>query len=237
MNDKIKRAETGRKTGRGATRVLRFAIDEPYFHLAAIEITHLSNISPIGLPIYGGAGDIDFSRDIARTDFPGILTIRGDFLGGIEPARESNPLLRTCPGVAIPLGRLNPSHRMVAHPLLHDAFGPAHCLFAFQPDCLRRVVSIPVPSRRLLIYTINVYMASGNRISGRVPILSAQLPYRTPNGKIKRRPAELLAQRTAMPYPACRPTYRLERVGERLVFPQVDVDAGVLGGDIEQLLD
>ena len=68
--------------------------------------------SLIGLPIYGDAGDTDFTRDIARTDFPGILSSRSDFLGGIGPARKSNPLLRTCPSVAIPLGRLNPSHRM-----------------------------------------------------------------------------------------------------------------------------
>ena len=47
------------------------------FHLAAIEIAHLSNISPIGLPIYGDVGDTDFTRDIARIDSPGILTSRG----------------------------------------------------------------------------------------------------------------------------------------------------------------
>ena len=91
-NETAKRAKTGRKTGRGATRELRFAIDEHDFHLAAIEIAHLSNVSPIGLPIYGGAGDIYFSRDIARTDPPGILISRGRFSwrnragAGIEPA-------------------------------------------------------------------------------------------------------------------------------------------------------
>ena len=37
---------------------------------AFIETAHLSNISPIELPIYGDAGDIYFSRDIARTDSP-----------------------------------------------------------------------------------------------------------------------------------------------------------------------
>lgn len=55
--------------------------------------------------------------------------------------------------------------------------------------------------------------------------------------KKTKRPAELIARRTAMPYPACRPPYRLERVGERLVFPQMNVDAGVFGGGVEQLLN
>ena len=104
--------QNGQKRAERREEELRFAIDDPDFYLAAIEIAHLSNISPIGLPIYGDADDIDFTRDIARTDFPGILTSRGDFLGGIGPARESNPLLRTFPSVAIPLGRLNSSHRM-----------------------------------------------------------------------------------------------------------------------------
>ena len=76
---------------------------------------------------------------------PAIFTSRGDFLGGIGPARESNPLLRTCPGVAIPLGRLNPSHRRVALPLLRDATGPAHFQFACRPDCLEGRFQSPSP--------------------------------------------------------------------------------------------
>ena len=117
---------------------------------------------------------------------PAIFTSRGDFLGGIGPARESNPRLRACQCVAIPLGRLNPSHRRVVLPLLRDATGPVHFLPTCRPDCLRGKVSIPVPSRQPLIYTAAVYMASGNRISGRFSTISAHLPHRTSNGKNKK---------------------------------------------------
>ena len=100
-------------------------------------------------------------------------------------------------GVAIPLGRLKPLHRMVALPMLRDATGPVHFLPTCRPDCLRREVSIPVPSRRLLIYTSVVYMARANRISGCVSTISAQSPHRTPNReKTKKRSAELHARRT-----------------------------------------
>lgn len=52
-------------------------------------------------------------------------------------------------------------------------------------------------------------------------------------GKEKRRPAELPARRTATPYPAYRHPYRLEHIEERRIFPQVDVDAWVFGGNVE----
>lgn len=80
-------------------------------------------------------------------------------------------------------------------------------------------------------------MARANRISGCVSTISAQSPYMASNGEKKRRAADLHARRTAMSYLACRSPYRLERVGERLVFPQMDVDAGVLGCGVEQVLD
>lgn len=109
-------------------------------------------------------------------------------------------------GVAIPLGRLKPSHRMVALPMLRDATGPVHFLPTCRPDCLRREVSIPVPSRQPLIYMAAVYMARANRISGCVSTISARSLHRTPTeGKKKRRPAELIARRAATPYTACRP--------------------------------
>lgn len=156
----VRNGKTDRKTGREATRELRFAVDEHDFHLAAIEIAHLSNISPIGLPIYGDADDIDFTRDIARTDFPGILTSRGDFLGGIGPARESNPRLRTCQGrrdTARAIETLTP-HGCASHASRRHRSG------AFPSYLPARLSSKGGLNPRPLSTTINIH---GRRIYGK----------------------------------------------------------------------
>lgn len=67
------------------------------------------NASPIELPIYGDAGDIYFSRDIARIDSPGILTSWGRFSwrnragAGIEPAPPGMSVRRDAARVIEPL--------------------------------------------------------------------------------------------------------------------------------------
>lgn len=153
------------------------------FHSAFIETMHLSNASPIGLPIYGDAGDINFSCDIARTDSPGILTSRRRFScrnrasAGIEPASPGMSVRRDTareiesrapPGCTSPASR---RHRPGAFP----SYLPARLSSrgGFNP----RPLSTPI------IYTAAVYMARDNRISGCVSTISAQSPYRIPNGE------------------------------------------------------
>lgn len=63
-------------------------------------------------------------------------------------------------GVAIPLGRLKPSHRMVALPMLRDATGPVH----FLPTCRTRLSSKGGFNPRPLSTTINIH---GRRIYGK----------------------------------------------------------------------